>query len=188
MSHPYKRMKLRVSRFIDQIFELQGTGSTQDENDTIDLCVQIMQKAQAAVHNAIAVSERKAKLASKPQRRVSQPPAPPSTITPLPVIPGQRIAQPKPLSPSLQAIVNEREDDMEFMPHNMTTAQIVQAMLDGKCGSYYENEAAKLLHADTQGWEYMDDDERLKAIKAKAAELEAADPMDDIGSPEGVTF
>lgn len=68
MAHPYTIIKNRVSRGIAQVLEFQGSGATEAENTTIEICVGILQKAQAAVHNAIAISERASKAARPPRR------------------------------------------------------------------------------------------------------------------------
>lgn len=74
MAHPYTIIKNRVSRGIAQVLEIQGSGATEAENTTIALCVGILQKAQAAVHNAIAISERANKAARPPRRERFLPP------------------------------------------------------------------------------------------------------------------
>lgn len=185
MSHPYKRIKLRISRTMEQLFELQGISEKPQENDVIEHCVGIMQRAQAAVHTAIVAAERSAK--QKPRAASPVPAAARRTgVVPAPVPAGREgvtdaaVRQPKTWAGRELVRPRQGDDDagMTVVRHDSTPAEYVQQCLDDLRG-VHDGMAARQL-AESTVWATMTDEQRMSGIKALSLEMALADTGEDL--------
>lgn len=180
MAHVYKRIKARMNRCIENSLELRGLGDAS-EDAVVNLCIEVMQKAQADIYTMIANAEKSKKPVRRTAASSTPAPLPPSNPGKPPVYgptTGVYVAPPpQPKTFATQELARSQDDEFVVLPDNMTDAQFVDFSLRGHT-SAYEIEAAKQLAA-MPSWAYLADDKQASAIRTAASELERNDTSDD---------
>ena len=180
MAHVYKRLKARINRCIENSLELRGLGDAS-EDAVVNLCIEVMQKAQADIYTMIANAEKSKKPVRRTAASSAPAPLPPANPGKPPVYgPATGVYEapaPQPKTFATQELARPEDDDFVVLPDNMTDAQFVDFSLRGHT-SAYEIEAAKQLAA-MSGWPALAIEKQAGAIRTAAAELARDDVSDD---------
>lgn len=192
MAHVYKRLKTRISNCIEGAVELRCLADGQDAA-IMDICVERLRKAQDEISAIIHGDEQQRKKARKPARAVPVITYPRTAAPAADRAPAAGVteAAPKPQGSWAARELERPEDDLVAFPPGGSDELWVEYALRGQVGGVSTGEAAQQLAADAATWSVMDARERVAAIKALAAKIDA-DYDDDAGSPaalqEGVKF
>lgn len=181
-----KRVKTRTSRCIDDLMALAPTVAG-DDLMKLNASIRIIRDAEVTIATVMHANRTEQPAPARPQMpeivRATPPQARPSIVP--------ATAQPPRALPPIQesewprvqhAIDQVLRGDLElsdvYVPRDSEDGEYVDFCL-ADMATAYDNAAAQLLAKDKAAWALMDGQERRKAVKAKAEQIEADDDGTD---------